>query len=118
MKLLVVVTASPWGGSLPGAALRLVRAAKRSGHEVPAVYFRDDGVYHALRGRHVDGGQAPALDEWLAIAGSDTELLICSAAAGRRIDITDLESTTPALRAAGLSRMWDLVAGCDQVVTF
>jgi sulfur relay (sulfurtransferase) complex TusBCD TusD component (DsrE family) len=114
MKLLVIVTTSPWAGSLAGASLRFVRAAREQGHEVPAVYFREEGVYHAIRGRMADSGTERPSDAWIALAGEDTQLLLCSAASSRRLD----SSTDSAFREAGLARMWALAAECDRVVTF
>lgn len=115
MKLLVIVNESPWGRSLASTALRFVRAARAQGHSVPAVYFRDNGVYHALRGRMADSGQERPADAWVALAGSDTELLLCSSAAARRLDAPGAQAP---FREAGLARMWALALACDRVVTF
>ena len=56
MKILVIVNESPWGSSLASTALRFVHAACAAGHEVPAVFFHNDGVYNALEGEVSDGG--------------------------------------------------------------
>lgn len=115
MKLFVIINESPWGRSLSSAALRFVRAARDQGHSVPAVYFRDDGVYHALRGRMADSGHEHPADAWAVAAGSDTELLLCSSAVARRFDGS---LDTGPFREAGLARMWALALECDRVVTF
>lgn len=118
MKLLVIVNESPWGGSLAVAALRFVRAARSLGHSVPAVFFRGDGVYHAVAGRMADGGQDTPAAAWVALATPDTRLLVCSADAARRLDAGFGVSTGSVFEEAGLARMWRLAADCDRVVAF
>ncbi len=114
-----MVHASPWGGSLAATALRFLRALLAAGHEVPAVYFRGDGVYHALPGRQTDAG---ADDLWRSYAelarAHDFELLLCSAAAARRLPTTGADALEPPWREAGLARGFELMAAAERVVSF
>jgi sulfur relay (sulfurtransferase) complex TusBCD TusD component (DsrE family) len=64
VKILIIVNESPWGATLPVAALRLARAMAVDGHEIDAVFFRGDGVYNACRGRGVDAGTPDLAREW------------------------------------------------------
>jgi len=115
VKILVIVNASPWGGSLGVTALRLVRAMLDHGFAVVAVYFRGEGVYHALEGRIVDNGTPPLRDAWLELGRkNDVPLLLCSSASQRRL---------PALppvgfREAGLVEVLETMRCCDRVVSF
>ena len=113
MKILLMVNESPWGSTLSMAALRFARAAVDSGHEVPAVYFRGDGVYNLLRGCNTDDGLVALADDWSLLGDEHgIRLLCCSAAASRRQNV-QLQG-----EEAGLAQWWELVSQCDQVVTF
>lgn len=118
MKLLVIITESPWGASLSSAALRFVRAVLDEGHAVPAVFFKDDGVYHVLGGRLSDDGLPRPLNAWQSISGQGTRLLVCSAAAARRLDAKAAEISGGAFQEAGLAQLWDLASRSDRVVIF
>jgi sulfur relay (sulfurtransferase) DsrF/TusC family protein len=54
LKILIIVNESPWSSSLGVTALRMVRAVSADKAQIAAVYFREEGVYHAQRGRAVD----------------------------------------------------------------
>ena len=115
MKVLVIVNDSPWGATLPAAAVRLVRAMHSNGTEIDAVFFRGDGVYNALTGRAADAGTPELAAEWAALAGSSGfPLLLCSSAASRRLD----SAPAGGFREAGLADVLERMAGCDRVVTF
>ncbi len=115
MKILVIVTESPWGSSLGVTALRLVRALVREGGKPCAIYFREEGVYHALRGRAGDAGTPVLHDAWEALSRSeDIPLMVCSSAARRRLD----EPPRGCFEEAGLARMMGLLQESDRVVTF
>lgn len=115
MKILVVVNESPWGATLPVAALRLARAMASGGHEIDSVFFRGDGVYNAHRGRGRDSGTPDLAHEWTEFSDvAGFPLLLCSAAASRRLDsIADA-----GFREAGLAEVLERMAGCDRVVSF
>jgi sulfur relay (sulfurtransferase) complex TusBCD TusD component (DsrE family) len=119
VKVLVIVNSSPWGGSLGVTALRLVRAmlqpATAEGLRIAAVYFREEGVYHAVPGRITDS-DTPALREaWLTLATQhELPLLLCSSAAQRRLE----DCPSGGFREAGLAVVLDLMRSCDRVVSF
>lgn len=115
MKVLVVVNAGPWSGSLAVTALRLVRALLAGGETIDSVHFRHEGAYHALA---VEAGAAGAPDlhaAWRELAGQHGfPLLLCASASARRLD-----SGAPAgFRHAGLPELFERMAACDRVVTF
>jgi sulfur relay (sulfurtransferase) complex TusBCD TusD component (DsrE family) len=124
VKVLVIVNSSPWGGSLGVTALRLVRAMLQPLMLVPdgadalriaAVYFREEGVYHAVPGRVTDSGTPALRDAWLALATQHgLPLLLCSSAAQRRLE----DCPSGGFREAGLAEMLDVMRSCDRVVSF
>jgi sulfur relay (sulfurtransferase) complex TusBCD TusD component (DsrE family) len=52
------------------------------------------------------------------MAGQGPRLLVCSAAAARRLDATAAEISGGAFQEAGLAQLWDLASRSDRVVTF
>jgi sulfur relay protein TusD/DsrE len=115
MKILLIVNNSPWGSTLGLTALRFARAAITEGMSLSAVFFREDGVYHALSGRATDAGTPELSNAWCALAQqSSAELLLCSASSQRRL----AEAPGSGFREAGLAEMLELMTVSDRVVTF
>jgi tRNA 2-thiouridine synthesizing protein D len=115
VKILVIVNASPWGGSLAVTALRLARAMLDQGLSIAAVYFRGEGVYQALAGRAQDQGTPCLRDAWLELwRQQHVPLLLCSSAAQRRLEA----AATEGFREAGLAEVLELMRSCDRVVSF
>ena len=115
MKVLVIVNASPWGGSLAVTALRMVRAMLLQGLSVDSIQFRGEGVYTAMAGQGTDPGTPGFPEAWLELAVEHGfPLLLCSSASTRRLDTVPQNG----FRAAGLPEMLERMAACDRVVTF
>ncbi len=115
MKVLVIVNQGPWGGSLPVSALRLVRALLSGGVQLAAVFFREEGVYHALSGRVTDSGTPDLNASWAELARiAEFPLLLCSSAAQRRLEAAPGDS----FRETGLAEIVELMGDVDRVVTF
>jgi sulfur relay protein TusD/DsrE len=115
LKILVIVNESPWGSSLGVTALRLTRAIADRGEHISAVFFREDGVYHALPGRAVDHGTPGLVEAWQMLAGQGGfPLLLCSSASQRRFQ----QAPEGSFREAGLAEMMELMTHSDRVVTF
>ena len=115
MKVLVIVNESPWGATLPVAALRLVRAMTSDGCTIDAVYFRGDGVYNAQAGRATDAGTPDLARTWAELSRkSDFPLLLCTSAATRRFDFVP----EGGFREAGLAEIFERMQACDRVVSF
>lgn len=113
MKVLVIVNESPWGATLPVAALRLARAMLLDGCEIDAVYFRGDGVYNAVQGQAADSGTPRLSTEWAGLSESaGFPLLLCSSAASRRLDSAPAEG----FREAGLAEVLERMSRCERVV--
>jgi tRNA 2-thiouridine synthesizing protein D len=114
VKILVIVTESPWGSSLGVTALRLVRTLIGEGEQLCAIYFREEGVYHAQQGRAVDAGTPNLFKAWEYVSKSEgIPLMLCSSAAQRRLDGAPGGRFTE----AGLAQMLELLNHCDRVVT-
>ena len=115
MKVLVIVNASPWGGSLAVTALRMVCAMLSRGLTIDSIQFRGEGVYNAMAGRATDSGTPGFPGAWLDLAGEHgIPLVLCSSACTRRLDTTPQNG----FHTAGLPEMLERVAACDRVVTF
>lgn len=118
MRILVIVSSSPWGSSRASTALRFVRAVVAGGEQVTAVFFHDDGVYNALPGGLSDDGLASPQADWRSLAEDHgVDLLLCPAAAGRRLRGDALGNAVP-FRQEGLARMLELLFASDRVVRF
>ena len=95
-------------------ALRLLGALLRRGVVIPAVYFRGDGVYHALCGRAHDADTPRSPRAWLDLAGPHgIPLLLCSADSQRRLEAPPADG----FREAGLAEALELMSACDRVVS-
>lgn len=117
VKILVMVNSSPWGSGRSAVALRFVRAALDADHELSAIYFRGDGVYHAVPGQQADPGAEDLTNAFAKLAQSHgTELMLCTAALMRRFPNTH-EVSLP-WRAAGLAQWVGLLEEADRVVSF
>ncbi|MBT8048656.1 MAG: hypothetical protein HKN57_02550 [Xanthomonadales bacterium] len=115
MKILIIVNESPWGTSLGVTAFRLVRAMVANEARVAAVFFRGDGVYHAQTDGRTDSGTPCLAKEWRALSRqADIPLLLCSAAAQRRLE----NVSSAGFREAGLAEVMAIMADSDRVVTF
>jgi sulfur relay (sulfurtransferase) complex TusBCD TusD component (DsrE family) len=114
VKILVIVNESPWGGSLGLTALRLTRALVASGQCLAAVYFREEGIYHALPGA-ADAGTPDLRDAWLDLSRDhDVPMLLCSSAVARRLEVP----LKGGFRTAGLAEVLELMAACDRLLSF
>ena len=82
----MIVNTSPWGGTRALTAWRFLRAWQEAGQGGATVFFRGEGVYNALDSAMADAGTEALAGAWTRLAeNSDTHLLLCSAAAGRRL---------------------------------
>jgi len=115
VKILIIVNESPWGSSLGVAAFRMVGALAGDKAQVSAVYFREEGVYHAQPGRATDHGTPDLFTQWQLLAEQKGfPLLVCSSAAQRRMG----QPCTGLYREAGLAEVMELLASSDRLVTF
>jgi sulfur relay protein TusD/DsrE len=114
VKFLVVINTGPWASSLATTALRFVRAAVDSGMDVRTVYFREDGVYHAIAGRACDAGTPRLHEAWKEISAAGVELLLCRSSSERRLE----RSPEDGFREAGLVQLMERLSQADRVVSF
>ena len=112
MKFLVIVNEAPWAGSLGLTAHSLTRALLINGQQIAAVFFREEGVYHALEGR---AGEGQSLHrQWLELAQQhDVPLMLCSSDSERRFSCADHEGFVE----AGLATVLAMLDECDRVLT-
>ena len=115
MKFLVIVNESPWASGLAVCASRFVRAAIASGHEITAIFFREDGVYNAVQGELSDAGTPDLCKTWAELASAaGTRLLLCSSSRLRRLE----NNPSKAFTESGLTEMFELMLYSDRVVSF
>lgn len=115
MKILIIVNESPWGSSLGVTALRVARVIPAEKACIAAVYFREEGVYHAQPGRVTDNGTPDLHSEWQSLAQQHGfPLLVCSSAAQRRMD----NAGSSLYREAGLAEVMEILASSDRLVSF
>ena len=115
VKILLVVNDSPWGSTLAATALRVAQAILQAGHDLQAVFFREEGVYNAISGTLADGGLPEAAQAWSDVAEqAGTALLLCQSSVQRRLETTPGEP----FRETGLVAFLDQLESCDRVVTF
>lgn len=115
MKFLVVVTGSPWGSALSLSAWRFVKAAIDSEVRVPAVFFREEGVYNAVPGEAMDAGTPDLAEAWAGLAAATgIRLLLCSSSRLRRLR----GEPEGAFQTSGLTELIELMLDSDRVVTF
>jgi tRNA 2-thiouridine synthesizing protein D len=115
VKFLIIVNESPWGSGLSLSACRFVTAVIASGSQVHAIFFREDGVYNAVKGAMVDSGTPDLSDQWDAFnRNHGTRLLLCSSSTQRRLD----KSVDQPFEISGLTEMLELTTCCDRVVSF
>ncbi len=116
MKCLVIVNESPWQTGMSVCALRFVLAAEAAGLQVVAVFFREDGVYHALGGTTADAGTPELTSAWQQFASrSGARLLLCSASCQRRLPPA---SAAAGFRPTGLADMLEWMLQSDRLVAF
>lgn len=116
MKCLLIVNESPWQTALAVCALRFAQAAERAGLEIVAVFFREDGVYHALAATSADSGTPELSAGWQEFSASTgARLLLCSASSQRRLPVG---TSAPSFEQTGLAEMLELMQQSDRLVTF
>jgi len=125
VKFLVIVNESPWGSCLALSAWRFVVASLDSGIQIPAVFFRGEGVYNALSAEATDAGIESLSVAWLDLeTRAGTRLLLCSSSRKRRLPALPAPGfngpacIAPGFIESGLPEMFDLMLTCDRVVTF
>lgn len=114
MKIVLIVNESPWGSTRAVTACRLARAALEAGHQVPVVFFREEGVYNAISGTEADSGTPDLFSSWSGFAeNGGTELMVCQSSCRRRL----AGPVASPFREAGLAEFADRLASCDRVLT-
>jgi len=116
VKCLIIVNESPWQTGLSLCALRFAHAAVVAGLTIPAIFFREDGVYNSLPGTVADAGTPELASGWKDF--SDTHgarLLLCSSSSQRRIPPGSAGS---AFFETGLAEMLELMQQSERVVSF
>lgn len=115
MNCLIIVNDGPWSSGRALAAWRFARAAVANGLEVPAVFFREDGVYNARSGSAADAGTPDLATAWRAFAESTgARLLLCRSSLDRRTR----GDPEPPFEPAGLAAVFERMLACDRVVSF
>ena len=114
LNIILIINESPWGNSLSATAARLAGHVSDSGHNLQAVFFREDGVYNCQRGMSETSSTENPAGAWADLgANHDTHLMVCQSSAARRLP----QKPESPFREAGLVELMDRVADCDRVIT-
>lgn len=114
VNIILIINESPCGSTLATTARRIARSILDAGHELQAVFFREDGVYNALAGTAGEpaaDSPAPAWAELSERHGID--LMVCQSSAVQRLP----GQPAAPFRIAGLVELMDRIASCDRVIT-
>lgn len=122
----LLVTASPTATRSGLTAQRFARAVLARGHHLPLVFFLDEGTHAGHQAASTPSDETDLLAGWAALAGGDTELVLCVSSALRR-GLRDATAAAregsnatvhPAFRLGGLGELVEALASSDRVVTF
>ena len=85
-----------------------------AGHDLIAVFFREEGVYNCVPGTAGETGMRDLAAAWAGLnERHGVDLMVCQSSAVRRLS----GPCKNPFREAGLVELMDRVAECDRVVT-
>ena len=128
MQFSIVVLASPTASQGSWSALQFCRTALAGGHDIPRVFFFQDGVGIASRLAQPPADEPSLIEGWQQLAADhDVELVICVSAGSRRglLDPdearrrgTEETNVADGFAVSGLGQLAEAVITCDRLMTF
>ena len=117
MKFGILVNEGPFNHQASDSAYRFAAAAIEKGHEVPRVFFYNDGVYNANKESEPQSDDRNIVKLWSDLATAhNIDLVVCIAAALRR-GIKD-PSLPEGFRISGLGQLIESGITNDRLVVF
>jgi len=117
MKFGILVNEGPFNHQASDSALRFAMAALEKGHEVPRVFFYNDGVYNANKESEPQSDDRNIVKLWSDLAKENgIDLVVCIAAALRR-GIKD-DALPDGFRISGLGQLVESGIANDRLVVF
>lgn len=128
MKFAIAVHGAPFSTEASATALRFVRAALDSGHQISRVFFYHDGVHSGSALAVAPQDEAEAVAGWVELSDAhQVELTVCISAAAKRGLVDEAErrrldlpgaNLHPAFTLVGLGQLIDAIVTSDRFVTF
>ncbi len=117
MKIGILVNEGPFTHQASDSAYRFARAALDKGHEVPRVFFYNDGVFNANKLSEPQSDDRNLVVLWSELARDhDIDLVVCIAAALRRGIKEDI--LKEGFRISGLGQLVESGIENDRLVVF
>lgn len=121
-RFALYVTANPISCQGQLSALRFAEAAIAGGHNVVRVFFAGDAVLVGNVYLDTPTDEPQLQQRWQALVeASETELLLCSAAAqrfGLRCDTDGIHNLAQHFSISGLGSLVECALDCDRVIHF
>jgi tRNA 2-thiouridine synthesizing protein D len=117
MKIGILVNEGPFTHQASDSAYRFAKAAIEKGHEVPRVFFYNDGVFNSNKLSEPQSDDRNLVDLWSKLGQEHgIDLVVCIAAALRR-GIKD-EVLKEGFRISGLGQLVESGIQNDRLVVF
>ncbi len=117
MKLGILINEGPFTHQASDSAYRFAAAAIEKGHQVPRVFFYNDGVYNANRLSEPQSDDRNLVKLWSELAkANDIDLVVC-VAAGLRRGVKE-ELLQEGFRISGLGQLVEAGIQNDRLVVF
>jgi tRNA 2-thiouridine synthesizing protein D len=117
MKIGILVNEGPFTHQASDSAYRFAEAALENGHEVPRVFFYNDGVFNSNRLSEPQSDDRNLVDLWSKLGQKhNIDLVVCIAAALRR-GIKE-EVLKDGFRISGLGQLVESGIENDRLVVF
>ncbi|MCH2157778.1 MAG: sulfurtransferase complex subunit TusD [Oleiphilaceae bacterium] len=128
MKLVILITGSPYSSQAPYSALQYCKAAIAAGHEIYRVFLYQDGIQLSNRLATPPQDEINIFNEWTDfIEANSIDAVTCIAAAARRgvIDQNEAErhnkdsyNIHSAFELSGLGQLVEANIQADRLITF
>lgn len=117
MKFGILVCEGPYQHEASDSAYQFAKAVLEKGHEIPRVFFYQDGVLNATKLMDPQADDRHIQKQWSALATEKgIEFIVCVAAAKRRGIVEEV--TAEGFKIGGLGMLTDLAIEADRLVMF
>jgi len=117
MKIGLLVNEGPYNHQASDSAYQFARAAIARGHQIPRVFFYNDGVHNATKLTEPPQDDRHIVNRWAKLAAeAGIDLVVCVAAGLRRGLVED--NLAPGFRISGLGQLVEAGIECDRLVVF
>jgi tRNA 2-thiouridine synthesizing protein D len=121
MKIGVQIKDGPYNHQAADTAYQFIKAARKKGHDVFAVFLYHDGVYNISKYSEPPNDDRHIANRWSELGADGVTIYACIAAAKRRgiTNSRDGENhIMPNTEITGLGQLTDMAIEADRLVTF